>query len=41
MNPGGMGKALSILAAELGRTVYTLLAKERVFEMQRFLAGPM
>jgi transposase len=35
----GKGKALSILAAKLGRTVYTLLAKERVFDMERFLAG--
>ncbi len=37
----GKAKALSILAAKLGRTVYTLLAKERVFDMQRFLAGTM
>jgi len=35
----GKGKALSILAAKLGRTVYTLLAKKRVFDMERFLAG--
>jgi transposase len=34
----GKGKALSILAAKLGRTVYLLLAKERVFDMDRFLA---
>jgi transposase len=37
----GKGKALSILAAKLGRTVYTLLAKERVFDRERFLAGTM
>ena len=34
----GKGKALSILAAKLGRAVYLLLAKERVFDMERFLA---
>ena len=34
----GKAKALSILAAKLGRTVYLLLSKERVFEMERFLA---
>ncbi len=34
----GKGKALSILAAKLGRAVYLLLAKERVFDMDRFLA---
>jgi len=34
----GKAKALSILAAKLGRAVYLLLSKERVFEMQRFLA---
>jgi transposase len=35
----GKGKALSILAAKLGRTVYTLLAKQRVFEAEKFFAG--
>ena len=35
----GKGKALSILAAKLGRAVYLILSKERVFEMDRFLAG--
>lgn len=35
----GKGKALSILAAKLGRAVYLILTKERVFEMGRFLAG--
>ena len=35
----GKGKALSILAAKLGRAVYLILTKERVFEMDRFLAG--
>jgi len=34
----GKAKALSILAAKLGRTVYILLSKERVFDMERFLA---
>ena len=34
----GKGKALSILAAKLGRAVYLILRKERVFEMERFLA---
>jgi transposase len=34
----GKAKALSILAAKLGRAVYLMLRKERVFEMQRFLA---
>jgi len=35
----GKGKALSILAAKLGRAVYLILSKERVFEMDRLLAG--
>ena len=34
----GKGKALSILAAKLGRAVYFMLKRERAFEMQRFLA---
>ncbi len=34
----GKGKALSILAAKLGRAVYFILSKERVFDMKRFLA---
>lgn len=34
----GKAKALSILAAKLGRAVYFMLQKERVFEMERFLA---
>ena len=34
----GKGKALSILAAKLGRAVYLILSKERVFDMKRFLA---
>ncbi len=34
----GKAKALSILAAKLGRAVYLMLRKERVFEMERFLA---
>jgi transposase len=34
----GKAKALSILASKLGRTVYFMLSKERVFEMERFLA---
>jgi len=33
----GKGKALSILATKLGRTVYFLLAKDRAFDMERFL----
>ncbi len=35
----GKGKALSILAAKLGRAVDLILTKERVFDMDRFLAG--
>ncbi len=35
----GKPKALSILAHKLGRTVYFLLAKERAFEMKKFLAA--
>jgi len=34
----GKAKALSILAAKLGRAVYFMLRRERAFEMQRFLA---
>jgi transposase len=34
----GKGKAMSILAAKLGRTVYFMLRKERAFDMNRFLA---
>jgi hypothetical protein len=34
----GKAKALSILAAKLGRAVYLMLSKNRVFEMERFLA---
>jgi len=34
----GKAKALSILAAKLGRAVYFMLSKERAFEMERFLA---
>jgi transposase len=34
----GKAKALSILAAKLGRAIYLMLSKERVFEMERFLA---
>jgi transposase len=34
----GKAKALSILASKLGRAVYFILSKERVFEMERFLA---
>jgi transposase len=34
----GKSKALSILAAKLGRAVYLMLTKDRVFEMDRFLA---
>jgi len=34
----GKSKALSILAARLGRAVYLMLSKERVFDMERFLA---
>ncbi len=33
----GKAKALSILAAKLGRAVYLMLSKERAFEMDRFL----
>jgi transposase len=34
----GKGKALSILAAKIGRAVYLMLSKDRVFDMERFLA---
>jgi transposase len=34
----GKSKALSILAAKIGRAVYLMLSKERVFDMDRFLA---
>jgi transposase len=34
----GKAKALSILASKLGRTVYFMLTKERVFEKARFFA---
>jgi transposase len=33
----GKGKAISILAAKLGRTVYFMLSQERPFDMSRFL----
>jgi len=34
----GKAKALSILAARLGRAVYFMLRKERAFDLERFLA---
>ncbi len=34
----GKAKAMSILAAKLGRSVYFMLSKERAFDMDRFLA---
>ncbi len=34
----GKAKALSILAAKLGRAVYLMLRKQRAFDMARFLA---
>jgi hypothetical protein len=34
----GKAKALSILAAKLGRTVYFMLRQERAFDRKRFLA---
>ena len=34
----GKAKALSILAAKLGRAVYLILSQERAFDMERFLA---
>ena len=33
----GKGKALSILAAKLGRAVYYMLLRSRPFELQRFV----
>jgi transposase len=33
----GKSKAMSIIAAKLGRAVYLMLSKDRVFEMERFL----
>jgi hypothetical protein len=34
----GKGKSLAILAHKLGRTVYFMLKRKRVFQMDRFLA---
>ena len=34
----GKAKAMSILAAKLGRTVYFMLTKEQAFDMERFTA---
>ena len=34
----GKSKALSILAAKLGRAVYLMLRKERTFDRERFFA---
>ena len=34
----GKSRALSILAAKLGRAVYLILRKDRVFDMERFMA---
>jgi transposase len=36
----GKSKALSILAAKLGRAVYFMLRNERAFDQERFLAHP-
>ena len=33
----GKGKALSILAAKLGRAVYYMLLRSRPFELQKFV----
>ncbi|MFQ5825607.1 MAG: IS110 family transposase, partial [bacterium] len=33
----GRGKCLSVLAAKLGRTVYYMLKKEKVFNEEKFL----
>jgi hypothetical protein len=35
----GKGKALSILAAKLGRAVYYMLLRRRPFELQRFVTA--
>jgi transposase len=35
----GKGKSLSILAHRLGRAVYFMLKRKKVFQMERFLAG--
>jgi transposase len=35
----GKGKALSVLAAKLGRAVYYMLLRGKPFDMQRFIAG--
>jgi hypothetical protein len=34
----GKNKALSILAAKLGRAVYFLLSRDRAFDRERFFA---
>ena len=34
----GKGKALSILAHKLGRAAYFMLAREKAFDVQRFVA---
>ena len=34
----GKGKALSILAHKIGRAAYFMLAREKTFDVQRFVA---
>ena len=36
----GKGKALSILAHKLARTVYHLLTRQQVFDLERFMSAP-
>ena len=35
----GKGKALSILAHKLGRAAYYMLAREKAFDLERFVAS--
>ena len=35
----GKGKAMSILAARLGRAIYTMLKRGEAFNEERFFAG--
>ena len=35
----GKGKALSVLAAKLGRTVYFILKRKKAFHIEKFLKG--
>jgi hypothetical protein len=38
-DPGGKGKALTVLAHKLARAVYYLLTREQPFDLHRFVAA--